>query len=157
MIRDRFSVESRVQKRAFTVVNARFCGVSLRVNSLGEAFSHNPTHLALVISSMTKNPFYNATAALAYIVLVASIIYTLTKTASDQPDNNFLIPVFMLSLLVLSVSTMSYLFFYQPLLLFLKGEQELAVSLFLKTVAVFAAFTVLVFIVTFLVVPLLFA
>lgn len=90
---------------------------------------------------MTKNPFYNATAAALYIIMVAGIIFTLTKTAADKPDNNFLIPIFMLSLLVLSVSTMSYIFFYQPVLLLLKGEQKKAAALFLKTIAIFALFT----------------
>jgi hypothetical protein len=96
---------------------------------------------------MTKNPLYNALAASGYIVFIASIIYTLTKTASDQPDNNFLIPIFMLSLLVLSVVTMSYIFFYTPLTLLLKGEQKAATTLFLKTIAFFASFTIAAFIV----------
>ncbi len=100
---------------------------------------------------MTKNPLYNAAAAASYIVLIASIIFTLTKTASDQPDNNFLIPIAMLSLLVLSVAVMSYVFFYTPLTLLLKGEQSAAVSLFLKTLACFAGFTVLAFLVVFVV------
>ncbi len=99
---------------------------------------------------MTKNPFYNALAASGYIVFVAGIIFTLTKTASDQPDNNFLIPIFMLSLLVLSVTTMSFIFFYQPVFLLLKGEQKTAVNLFLKTLAYFAVFTVIAFAVMFL-------
>jgi uncharacterized membrane protein len=94
---------------------------------------------------MTKNPFYNATAALAYIVFVAGIIYTLTKTASDQPDNNFLIPIAMLSLLVLSASIMSFIFIYQPVLMLVRGEQKQATALFLKTVAIFAGFTAIVF------------
>jgi hypothetical protein len=94
---------------------------------------------------MTKNPLYNAAAAALYIITVAGIIFTLTKTAADKSDNNFLIPIFMLSLLVLSVSTMSYIFFYQPVLLLLKGEQKFAVLLFLKTVGYFAAFTLGVF------------
>jgi hypothetical protein len=56
----------------------------------------------------------------------------------------------MLSLLVLSVATMSYIFFYQPLLLILKGEQNEAGKLFLKTIGIFAAFTVAAFVVMFL-------
>jgi hypothetical protein len=51
----------------------------------------------------------------------------------------------MLSLLVLSVATMSYIFFYQPLLLILRGEQNEAGRLFLKTIGIFAVFTILAF------------
>ncbi len=96
---------------------------------------------------MTKNPLLNAGAAFTYIIGVASLIFILTKTASDQPDNNFLIPIFMLSLLVLSAAAMSYIFFYTPITLLLKGEQKLAVNLFLKTVGYFAGFTVIAFLV----------
>lgn len=96
---------------------------------------------------MTKNPLYNAGAAFSYIVFIACIIYTLTKTASDAPDNNFLIPIFILSLLVLSVTVMSYLFFCAPLTLLLKGEQKPAVQLFTKTLGYFAGFTIIAFVV----------
>jgi hypothetical protein len=99
---------------------------------------------------MTKNPLYNAGTASLYIIGVAGIIYTLTKTASDQPDNNFLIPIFMLSLLVLSVTVMGYVFFYTPLTLLLKGEHKAAIDLFLKTLGFFAGFTVSAFVVMLL-------
>lgn len=92
---------------------------------------------------MMKKPFYSASTAFLYIVFVSGIIYTLTKIASDQPDNSFLIPIFMLSLLVLSVATMGYLFFYQPLILLLAGDQKSARNLFLKTVGIFFTFTLL--------------
>ncbi len=91
---------------------------------------------------MTKNPFYNASAAFLYILGVAGIIYTLTRTMNDKPDNNFLIPVCMLSLLVLSVAIMSYFIFYQPLVLLLNKNQTQALKLFTQTLVIFFIYTI---------------
>ncbi|MEN9920200.1 MAG: hypothetical protein RL538_93 [Candidatus Parcubacteria bacterium] len=102
---------------------------------------------------MTKNPFYNAAAALMYVVFVVSIIRFLEIFASDKPDNEFLAPVAMLSLLVLSASTMAYIFFYQPTLMLFQNEQKKALDLFLKTVGIFAAFTAIVFVVMLFTLP----
>jgi hypothetical protein len=95
---------------------------------------------------MTKKPLYNAAAAITYIVLVVSFIRFLGIFAGGKPDNTFLAPIGALSLLVTSVSFMAFVFFYQPLLLLIAGEQKQALHLFLKTVAIFAAFTAVVFI-----------
>ncbi|MEY2665368.1 MAG: hypothetical protein RLZZ480_473 [Candidatus Parcubacteria bacterium] len=94
---------------------------------------------------MTKNPFYNAAAALCYILCVVGVINLLGHYLGDKPDNKFLAPLFALSLLTLSVSIMGYIFFYQPLVLLTEGKQKLALNLFLKTVAIFASLTFLVF------------
>jgi hypothetical protein len=95
---------------------------------------------------MTKNPLYNAAAAITYIICVVSFIRFLGIFAADKPDNTFLAPIGALSLLVTSVSFMAFVFFYQPLLLVIAGEQKQALHLFLKTIAIFAAFTAVVFI-----------
>ncbi|RJQ29898.1 hypothetical protein C4571_00570, partial [Candidatus Parcubacteria bacterium] len=58
-------------------------------------------------------------------------------------------PIAALSLLTLSVAVMGYLFFYGPLQLYLGGERERAVNLFLKTVGVFAGITALVLLLLF--------
>jgi hypothetical protein len=50
-------------------------------------------------------------------------------------------PIIMLSLLVLSVSVMAYIFGYQPLVLFLDDKRKEAISLFLKTVGIFGGIT----------------
>jgi len=39
---------------------------------------------------------------------------------------------------------MAYLFFYQPLLLFIEGKKKEAVNLFVKTIGVFAAITLVI-------------
>jgi hypothetical protein len=54
----------------------------------------------------------------------------------------------MLSLLVLSVSVMAFLFFYQPVVLLLDGKREEALAFFLRTVGTFAAGTILLALVT---------
>lgn len=91
---------------------------------------------------MTKNPFLNALSASGYIALVVSLITFLSQTQKNKPDT-FLEPILFLSLLTLSVTVMGFLFFYQPVLLFLENKKKLAVRLFVQTVAVFAGITVI--------------
>lgn len=96
---------------------------------------------------MTKNPFYNAVLGLAYIVLIVSFI---TWGASmSKPEDNFMIPVAMLSLFVLSASIMGYIFLYHPILLVIEGGEARAqgVKLFLKTVGIFAIFALAAFLI----------
>lgn len=92
---------------------------------------------------MSKNPLVNATAASGYIILVVSIMTLVTRPLRNKPDT-FFAPITMLFVLTLSVTVMAYLFFYQPLLLFIDGKKKAAVDLFAKTVGIFAAITGLV-------------
>ena len=89
---------------------------------------------------MTKNPLLNALGATGYILLIVAIINTLSSMLRDTPDTAFA-PVIALSLLTLSAAVMAYIFFYQPLLLVLDGKKKQAVTLFTKTVGIFAVFT----------------
>jgi predicted membrane channel-forming protein YqfA (hemolysin III family) len=96
---------------------------------------------------MTKNPIYNALAALVYII---AIVLGLTYMSTIQTKiDDLIMPIIMLSLLVLSVSVMVYIFGYQPLVLFLDNKRKEAISLFLKTVGIFGGIT-LIIIVTYL-------
>ena len=88
---------------------------------------------------MTKNPFYNALSALAYIVLIVLGMNAISKIQIDV--NEIIISIIMLSLLTLSVAVMAYIFGYQPLVLFLDNKKKEAVSLFLKTVGIFGGIT----------------
>lgn len=90
---------------------------------------------------MSKNPFINAFGASAYIFLVVTTMTFVTQPLKNKPDT-FFAPIIFLSLLTLSVAVMGYLFFYQPLQLFIEGKKKEAVDLFVKTVGVFAALTV---------------
>jgi len=89
---------------------------------------------------MSKNPIINAFSALAYIILVVAVMTFVTQPLKNKPDT-FLAPITALSVFTLSAAVMAYLFFYQPLLLFIDGKKKEAVSLFVRTVGFFAVFT----------------
>ncbi len=89
---------------------------------------------------MTKNPIINAISASGYIVLIVSVMSFVSELQRNKPDT-FFAPIVFLSMLTLSVSVMAYLFFYQPILLFIDGKKKQAVDHFVKTVAVFGAIT----------------
>jgi hypothetical protein len=94
---------------------------------------------------MSKNPIVNALSASAYIFLVVTVMTFVTKPLQNKPDT-FFAPIVMLFVLTLSVTVMAYLFFYQPLLLFIENKKKEAVNLFVKTVGIFAVITALVLI-----------
>lgn len=97
---------------------------------------------------MSKNPFLNALSAASYIILIVTIMNFIMQTQSNKPDT-ILAPITVLSMLTLSVAVMAYLFFYQPLQLFIDGQKKAAVNLFVQTVGVFAIFTALILILVF--------
>lgn len=92
---------------------------------------------------MSKNPIVNALSASAYIILIVTIFNLLTHTLKDKPDT-IGAPLTVLSLFTLSAAVMAYLFLYQPLQLFIEGKKTEAVNLFVRTVGIFAVFTVVV-------------
>lgn len=92
---------------------------------------------------MTKNPIINAFSASAYIFLVVSTMTIITRPLKNRPDT-FFAPITVLFVLTLSVAVMAFLFFYQPLMLFIDGKKKGAVNLFVKTVWVFAVMTMVV-------------
>lgn len=97
---------------------------------------------------MTKNPFINALCASLYIILGVTIMNFVTQPLKNKPDT-FFAPVVFLSLLTLSVAVMAFLFFYQSFTLFIEGKKKQAVSLFIKTVGIFATITVVALILLF--------
>lgn len=97
---------------------------------------------------MTKNPFVNALSALVYIILGVTVMTFITQPLKDKPDT-FFAPIVFLSLLTLSVAVMAFLFFYQPLMLFIEGKKKAAVNFFVKTVGFFAAMTVVALLLLF--------
>jgi len=92
---------------------------------------------------MFRKPFLNAVAASVYISIVSSFMFYGSKLFPKE--DTLLAPIAMLSLFTLSAAVMGYLFFYQPLMLFLDGNRKKAVDFFLRTVAVFSAITILAF------------
>ena len=98
---------------------------------------------------MSKNPILNALSALAYIVLVVSVMTFVTQPLKNKPDT-FFAPITFLSVLTLSVVVMAFLFFYQPLQLFITGKKKEAVDLFVKTVSVFGVITGVILVLLYL-------
>lgn len=95
---------------------------------------------------MSTKPLYNAILASAYICCIGIFFAVVEHFKHDTPDT-LLAPVAMLSLLVFSVATMGYLFFYQPLVLILDGKREEAVAYFFKTLGIFGLLTAGIFVV----------
>lgn len=92
---------------------------------------------------MSKKPLINALSASGYILSIVTVMSYVSQFQSNKPDT-FFAPVAFLSLFTLSVVVMAYLFFYQPLQLFIAGEKKQALDLFVKTAGIFAVFTVII-------------
>lgn len=97
---------------------------------------------------MTKNPIVNALCASAYIILVVTVMTFVTQPLRNKPDT-FFAPIVVLSVFTLSVAVMAFLFFYQPLMLFIEGKKKEAINLFIKTVGVFGVITAVALVLLF--------
>lgn len=97
---------------------------------------------------MSRNPYLNALLATAYIVFIVLVITYGPMFVRQKPDTIFA-PMAVLSLLVLSVAFMGYVFFFQPAVMYMEGEKRAGVELFAKTLATFAVITGVVLIVAF--------
>ena len=99
---------------------------------------------------MSQNPFLNALLGVLYIACVSSLLFYGSHYIQPAKESVF-IPIAMLSLFVLSASIMGYLFLFEPVSLFLSGEKERGIKLFLQTIGIFACITLGAFILAFLV------
>lgn len=97
----------------------------------------------LSLATMTQNPLLNALAAVLYIVGVVFLVAYVLEPVVDQPNETLLTPITILSLLVLSVSAMAYIFFAKPVLLYFSGEAERGIKLFVRTVLIFSGIVAL--------------
>lgn len=88
-----------------------------------------------------KKPFLHALSAGLYIVLIVNIINYFGR--SNIPEDTILAPIAMLSLLVLSVTFMAFIFFYEPVRIYSKDNKKEALDFFVKTLASFAILVVL--------------
>jgi hypothetical protein len=89
---------------------------------------------------MSSNPYLNAVYASAYIM---GVVLLMSRFVDGAADNTILMPITMLSLLVLSVSVMAFLFFYLPASMLLEGRRQEALAFFTRMLGTFAAITVL--------------
>lgn len=96
-----------------------------------------------------KKPFTYSLVAALYIVFIVSIM---SSISSYMPkEDNIFMPIVMLSLLVLSVAIMGFLFLSEPLQLYLENQKKEAITFFTKTVAFFACFVILFVLLLFLI------
>lgn len=68
----------------------------------------------------------------------------------SQKNDTLIVPIAVISLFTLSAAVMSYLFLYQPIQLYLNGNKNDAINLFLRTVAIFAGITAVILLALFL-------
>lgn len=94
-----------------------------------------------------KKQFLHALGAALYIVLIVSVMFSLSSFVPKE-DNIFM-PITMLSLFVLSVAVMGFLFLSEPIRLYIEGQKKEAISFFSKTVGFFACFVVVFIILVF--------
>lgn len=102
---------------------------------------------------MNHLPLFYAGAAVAYIATIASFMFYAPRWASGE--DTVVVPIAMLSLLVLSAAVMGFLFLSRPIMLYMDGKKDEAISFFGRTVAIFAIITAIFFIVIFLLPTLL--
>ena len=91
-----------------------------------------------------KKPFIYALLAVLYIMGIGLFFKYVTPFLAEK---TFFTPIAMLGLLVLSVATMGFLFFSEPIKLYIDNRKQEAVSFFLKMLGVFACFVVLFFVI----------
>ena len=96
-----------------------------------------------------KKPFLRALGAALYIVGIVFVIQAATSFLKDQ-NESIIIPMTMLSLFVLSVAVMGYLFLSEPLFLLTENRKQEAIIFFTKEVGFFACFVALFAIILFL-------
>lgn len=89
-----------------------------------------------------KSPYLNAAAAFAYILGIATFMQTVPEAYFDSIFPVLAISI-ILSLLVLSVALMGFLFFYRPLILFIEGKHAEALGFFLRTILSFIILVVM--------------
>ena len=89
-----------------------------------------------------KKPFIYASVAALYIVGIVTLIQQSGRIGPNKPDDSVVAPMVMLSLLVLSVSVMGFLFVSEPIMLYVSGKKKEAVSYFMKTVGYFAIYVI---------------
>jgi len=94
---------------------------------------------------MTKKPIYNALAAIIYIVLIIFFIDFISSV--EYVSEGLWQSIIALSLLTLSVAVMGYIFFFQPIVLFVEKNKKEAVKYFIHTILYFAIIIILIFLI----------
>ena len=98
-----------------------------------------------------NSPLLNALLATLYICVIGLVLYWGPQLVG--PREGPLVPIVMLSLFVLSAAIMGYFFLSESVQLYLDGQKQEAINFFLKTVALFACITALLFLTLVFIIP----
>lgn len=96
-------------------------------------------------NSILKIAGMNALGTALYVVIVATFLSNTPRIFGNVPEPTVFIPVAMLLLLVTSASITGSLVLGRPILWYLDGKKKEAVTLFISTVAMLLACTVIAF------------
>lgn len=92
-------------------------------------------------NNILKRALLDAFGVIAYISLFAWIISHLEKWFGNRPDN-WLDPIFFLSMFIVSACVTGSLVILKPILLYLEGQKKEAVHLFLYTIGFLALMSI---------------
>jgi len=84
-------------------------------------------------NKIAKYSFLNALGQVAYVCLVA-LVMSNGERIFGGGDDGFVVPLFMLTLLVVSASVSGALIFGRPVLWYLEGAKRETITLFVATV-----------------------
>jgi hypothetical protein len=100
------------------------------------------------VKTILQSAFINALGTAAYIVLVAAFLFYAPMIFG--PARSVLIPIAMLHLFVFSAALTGSLVFGRPVLWYLDGRKQDALSLLFWTLVILLGFTLLALVVLFL-------
>ncbi len=98
------------------------------------------------MKEITKYSLLDSLGTAVYIVLVASLIYSLSNSGF-QVGNALVVPIFMLMLFVFSAAFTGLLVFGRPVMWYLDGKKKEALSLLVYTLAILLIATIIAFLV----------
>ena len=90
---------------------------------------------------MFKQGLLHAALALAYITLIGTVVSNNEHRFDSLPK--IFIPIYVLSMLVVSAAVMGMLIFGKPVMLYIDGKKREAITLVISTIGSLAALTVL--------------
>jgi len=97
------------------------------------------------MNKIIKRAFLNAIGTTAYIILVASFMYSLQTNLPKETQTVF-IPIAMLLLFVFSAALTGFLVFGKPIMLYLDKKKKEALSLIKYTLGILFIITLIIFI-----------
>lgn len=95
-----------------------------------------------------RRSFLSAVGVTAYTTAIGWLLFNAHRLFGERPDTA-LAPISVLTLLVLSVGIVGTIIFLRPVLMYLDGKKTDAVKLLVATLAWLALFTVILFVVQF--------